>query len=186
MIKNLKVDNFKSLRSIDLELRNLNLLTGLNGSGKSSLIQVLLLLRQSKEEVSGDYLDNLYLKGNLISAGVVQDIIYSEYHKMSKNVRITIELLFSKEKDYLKIHSDFIMDLNKESLNISNVHEESNLRIGWLSKHSLFNNLGFNKKSKSIFYHACAFRDKEQMLAQSRASIYDDSLSSDETCLIRA
>jgi predicted ATPase len=32
------------------------------------------------------------------------------------------------------------MDLNKESLNISNVHEESNLRIGWLSKHSLFNN----------------------------------------------
>ncbi|MCP4701489.1 MAG: AAA family ATPase, partial [Gammaproteobacteria bacterium] len=39
MIRQLYVKNFKSLKETDLEIKNLNLLTGLNGSGKSSLIQ---------------------------------------------------------------------------------------------------------------------------------------------------
>jgi predicted ATPase len=47
MICNLFIKNFKSLKTVYLKLSNLNLLTGLNGSGKSSVIQALLLLRQS-------------------------------------------------------------------------------------------------------------------------------------------
>lgn len=47
MITSIEITNFKSLREVRLATRHLNLLTGLNGSGKSSLIQVFLLLAQS-------------------------------------------------------------------------------------------------------------------------------------------
>lgn len=48
-IKKVKVKNFKILKSIHLELSNLNLVTGVNSSGKSSFIQALLLLKQNEE-----------------------------------------------------------------------------------------------------------------------------------------
>ncbi|MBL0181004.1 MAG: AAA family ATPase [Chitinophagaceae bacterium] len=47
MIKQIKIRNFKSLKAVDLKLKHLNVITGINGVGKSSLIQSLLLLRQS-------------------------------------------------------------------------------------------------------------------------------------------
>lgn len=40
----IKVEGFKSLRSVDLELRDVNVLIGANGSGKSNLVQVFDLL----------------------------------------------------------------------------------------------------------------------------------------------
>jgi predicted ATPase len=49
MITNLKIKNFKSLKNIELELKNLNLFMGLNGMGKSSVIQSLLMLKQSRD-----------------------------------------------------------------------------------------------------------------------------------------
>ena len=46
-LDNLKVKHFKSLKDIDLNLSNLTLITGVNSSGKSSLIQVFLLMRDN-------------------------------------------------------------------------------------------------------------------------------------------
>ena len=45
MINFLKIQNFKSLRNVQFDFRNLNLLMGLNSMGKSSVIQSLLILR---------------------------------------------------------------------------------------------------------------------------------------------
>jgi len=47
MIRKIKIENFKSILSAELECGNLNIYTGLNASGKSSFLQPLLLLRQS-------------------------------------------------------------------------------------------------------------------------------------------
>ncbi|RKZ37516.1 MAG: hypothetical protein DRQ49_16085 [Gammaproteobacteria bacterium] len=58
MIKRIKVKNFKALKLAELEFSHLNLFAGLNGMGKSSFLQVLLLLRQS-------YLQNLLLHLNV-------------------------------------------------------------------------------------------------------------------------
>jgi len=49
MLKNISIKNFKAHSETNLELRNLNILTGINGAGKSSVFQALLLLRQSHE-----------------------------------------------------------------------------------------------------------------------------------------
>lgn len=72
MINKISVENFKSLKKIDMSLKRLNILAGLNGMGKSSLIQVLLLLRQS-------HLINtrrLELRGDLIDIGKGYDALY--------------------------------------------------------------------------------------------------------------
>ncbi|MCP4107379.1 MAG: AAA family ATPase [Desulfobacteraceae bacterium] len=40
----MNIKNFKSLKDVSINIRPLNIFTGLNGMGKSSFIQTLLLL----------------------------------------------------------------------------------------------------------------------------------------------
>ena len=47
MLRNIALTNFKCFEHLDLECTPLNLLCGLNGMGKSSVIQALLVLQQS-------------------------------------------------------------------------------------------------------------------------------------------
>ncbi|CAM5621855.1 Energy-coupling factor transporter ATP-binding protein EcfA2 OS=Streptomyces albaduncus OX=68172 GN=FHS32_001669 PE=4 SV=1 [Streptomyces griseoloalbus] len=49
MINHITLINFKAFRRLELTLGPLTLLTGLNSSGKSSVLQALGLLRQSYE-----------------------------------------------------------------------------------------------------------------------------------------
>ena len=45
MLNRIRVKNFKSFKDLDYSCAKLNLLTGVNGAGKSSFVQLLLLLR---------------------------------------------------------------------------------------------------------------------------------------------
>ena len=75
MLKKIKLSNFKCFHSLDLNCAPLTLLCGLNGMGKSSVIQALLLLRQSFE--SGDLLEGrLVLGGELADLGTGTDVLY--------------------------------------------------------------------------------------------------------------
>ena len=47
MIRSLTIENYKLHRRLKMNLGSLTVLTGVNSSGKSSVIQALLLLRQS-------------------------------------------------------------------------------------------------------------------------------------------
>jgi predicted ATPase len=75
MITGIRVRNFKSLKEIEIQTRQLNLLAGLNGMGKSSLIQILLLIRQSYMQ-GALYRTGLMLKGPLADLGTGKDIFY--------------------------------------------------------------------------------------------------------------
>ena len=46
MLKNISVQNFKSFKDVSYDPVTLNVLMGLNGVGKSSFTQMLLLLKQ--------------------------------------------------------------------------------------------------------------------------------------------
>ena len=74
MITELHIQNFKSHKDTRLPLKSLTLLTGINGSGKSSVIQSLLLLRQSykRQQLS----DALMLNGSFCEIGTGKDAIY--------------------------------------------------------------------------------------------------------------
>lgn len=52
MIKRLKLNNFKCFKESEFEFKNLNLFTGINSAGKSSVIQSILLIKQNFESFS--------------------------------------------------------------------------------------------------------------------------------------
>jgi predicted ATPase len=73
MIEKITIKNFKSLKDVSINTLPLNLLAGLNGMGKSSLIQTILLLKQSQSLV---YSGQLNLKGWLVDIGKGKDALY--------------------------------------------------------------------------------------------------------------
>ena len=77
MLEFIRIQRFKTLLDASFPLSNLNLLTGFNGMGKSSLLQTLLLLRQSYERNTlGSR--GLLLKGDYLSLGVGKDILSAQ------------------------------------------------------------------------------------------------------------
>ncbi|MBI5913875.1 MAG: DUF3696 domain-containing protein [Bacteroidetes bacterium] len=92
MITQLSIKNFKAHKAANLEpLGKLNVLTGLNGFGKSSVIQSLLLLRQSylKNNVLSQGLD---LNGDLVAIGTGSDA----FHKAARSDEF-LEVSFALE-----------------------------------------------------------------------------------------
>ena len=75
MLQKIELRNFKCFDRLGLTCAPVTLLCGLNGMGKSSVLQALLVLRQSA--VSGE-LDHghLVLSGELASLGTGQDVLF--------------------------------------------------------------------------------------------------------------
>lgn len=75
MIRSISLTNFKCFRSVHLELAPLTLLCGVNGMGKSSLLQALLVLRQS---AAAGVLQqgHLILDDELADLGTGRDALY--------------------------------------------------------------------------------------------------------------
>lgn len=80
MITQIRLSNFKAFANQTLAFRPLTLLTGMNGMGKSSLVQALLLLRQSYREyvnsVPESVRPRLNLNGELVQLGTGQDVLF--------------------------------------------------------------------------------------------------------------
>ena len=75
MLQKINLTNFKCFESLRLTCAPLTLLCGLNGMGKSSVLQALLVLRQSF--ASGELLQGrLILNGELSELGTGQDVLY--------------------------------------------------------------------------------------------------------------
>ena len=80
MIKFIRIQRFKALNDAQFPLAALNIFSGLNGMGKSSLIQTLLLLRQSHEK-NALRKKGLLLKGDYVSLGTGKDILAENAEK---------------------------------------------------------------------------------------------------------
>jgi predicted ATPase len=122
MIKSIEIKNFKSIRSKYFPLRNLNILVGLNGMGKSSFIQSLLCLRISNTELfnSGRFLLNDYKEFNL---GSTRDVFYQYSNKANmvlnmvfeENLKLELELEYKPESNFFPIikfdqfHSNYVL-----------------------------------------------------------------------------
>ena len=86
MLTGLGIEGFKIHKSTELNLKNLNVFTGINSSGKTSVIQSLLLLRQS--HLSNTLSDGLQLNGNFCDIGLSNDAIcrYADDDKITINL----------------------------------------------------------------------------------------------------
>lgn len=97
MIKQIEIENFKSILSHKIETGNLNLFTGVNGSGKSTFLQSLLLIRQSY--VGGSlFRKPISLKlsndDSLVNVGTYKDILCQQ--TLKGNEKVSIKIHFEK------------------------------------------------------------------------------------------
>jgi predicted ATPase len=73
MILTTKLKNFKGFQNeITFPVSKINLLTGINGRGKSSFLQSLLLIRQSLEEQND--LEKVIFNGSCVNLGTFHDV----------------------------------------------------------------------------------------------------------------
>lgn len=73
MLTSIKLQNFKCFRDLtEVPLSKLNLFTGVNGKGKSTVIQSLLLIRQSSE--INRVTQNIFFNGSCVELGTFNDV----------------------------------------------------------------------------------------------------------------
>jgi predicted ATPase len=118
MLKRLTLRNFKSFESQSIDFGNLTLLAGINSSGKSSILQSLLLLRQSYQDKLLEK-NQLELNGSIISIGIAYDILFR-----------------SASEDSLTF--DLLCDSGTQSL-WRFEYQEQDANVLYLSKESLVN-----------------------------------------------
>ena len=75
MIDRLYVQNFKCFAEQSVPLGGLTILAGLNGAGKSSVLQALLLLRQSGLHSDGTP-GQMRWQGDLVDVGSFSEVLY--------------------------------------------------------------------------------------------------------------
>lgn len=129
MITSLQIKNFKSHEDTNLELRNLTVLCGQNGVGKSSVIQSLLLLRQTDQIKRLN--KGLQLNKPLCEIGAAQDALYQYANSNS----IELNLLINQTQS---INWKFAINDRKLSSTFIDL-EETNCDYSSLNTLSLFN-----------------------------------------------
>lgn len=116
MIKELDLKNFKCFENLHLPLKAVNILTGMNGMGKSTIIQSLLLLYQSLKSASQNAGFNL--NANLVTLGLAQDIFYDKASdnelaisiKSKNDVLYAYKSLYTQDSTYLPFIKDSSLD----------------------------------------------------------------------------
>jgi predicted ATPase len=121
MINSLKLINYKAFENQLLQFKPLTLLSGLNSTGKSSVLQSLLLLRQSYQQ---ELLPNvgLALNGELVRIGNAQDA----FCERAKEDYLGFEIIWKDEKkgiwrfsyDQIKTDADVLNTLDPQSLSV--------------------------------------------------------------------
>lgn len=118
MITRIAIRNFKAFREAEIDLTTLNLFTGLNGMGKSTFIQSLLLLRQSDANIIPE-IRGLILKGGeegIIDLGKGKDVY--NIHADSDFIQFEVDINY---KNFLKVTYDY--DAESDILPLSMKHE---------------------------------------------------------------
>jgi predicted ATPase len=77
MLDRLEVNRFKSWKQLDIKLGNVTGIFGTNSSGKSSILQFLLMLKQTKNATDRGIVLDLGSAGQLVNLGSYRDLIYA-------------------------------------------------------------------------------------------------------------
>lgn len=101
MITSLSINNFKIFKTAaQVKLGQFTLLTGINGRGKSSFIQSLLLLSQSIRADDGHSPMNLRLNGEWVKLGLYKEVRNRDVSE-EEPIKIHFQTNDLKENDYV-------------------------------------------------------------------------------------
>lgn len=110
MLTKIKVKNYKGFKEAEIPIKPITILLGANSSGKSSMLQLLLLLQQTAEEATESYKSALKIFGNRISIGKPENLFYGLNRK--KPICIQIDLSNETLKERLTdAFTTFVFDI---------------------------------------------------------------------------
>lgn len=139
MLSQIKLKNFKIFKEeTTFSLAKINLLTGINGRGKSSLLQALLLMRQSIEQ--DENTSQIYLNGNCVRLGSFEDVSNTDSTDNAVSIAFS---LHNAEKD-------LAIDLNYSFVENSSNHSALDLKKLEIHANQDFFNKYSQKTTKTI------------------------------------
>ncbi len=118
MLREYRLTNFKAFgETVTIPIRPLTLIFGANSSGKSSIFQSMLLLKQTLEEAKNPNAA-LLLKGSLVDLGTYRDFVHR--HETERNfgfgARFDLERAGAERADALPESAQKIVESDKDSL----------------------------------------------------------------------
>jgi predicted ATPase len=126
MFTEIRLTNFKCFREETVfPISKINLLTGINGRGKSTLLQSLLLIKQSAEH--NEYTNRVVLNGNCVNLGSFEDI---KHWQNSVSEDVVFDFLFFNKKIHFSFKQNdlqgrnlLIADIDDQDLGFENMQE---------------------------------------------------------------
>lgn len=109
MLTRIDLRNFKCFESLKLPLRPLTLLSGANASGKSSVLQALVLLHQTMREQ--EWSTRLILNGGGVRLGTVGDVLDQVHARRSCEITLL-------EDDAAQFHWEFDGERDEMSMDL--------------------------------------------------------------------
>jgi predicted ATPase len=143
MLTQIKLSNFKIFQTeTTFPLKKINLLTGINGRGKSTLLQTLILLKQSV--LYRENTNQIILNGDYLDLGTFSDI---KHFQNPQETPIEISLsLQGKEEAQSELSYILGKDADDKALKINQVSMQSTLpffnREGFTSKQIIIQSTG--------------------------------------------
>lgn len=102
MLKKIKLENFKCFKNLEVNINMLNVFSGINGMGKSTVIQSLLMLRQSYKQ--GFLPEKVCLNGDYVMLGIGKDILFGDANEEIIKIELT------EEQENVDYHIKYKMD----------------------------------------------------------------------------
>jgi len=134
MLTNITLENFKCFKEkTQFPLKRINLLTGINGRGKSTFLQSLLLMRQSIDYHF--FADKIILNGNCVKLGNFEDIRNSD---ISRDENIILKYIFvyffiddvnsqdiddanGQDVDEIQLKLEYVLEENEDDNKVANI-----------------------------------------------------------------
>lgn len=91
MLTQITLDRFKCFNHLYMPLKPLTLIAGVNGAGKSSVIQALLMLVQSCRDKDYDWNSNVVINGDLTDLDNARFLMYNSAEAGKSTVDVTVE-----------------------------------------------------------------------------------------------
>lgn len=115
MIESIQLSNYKAFENVTIPIKPVTILLGANSVGKSSIIQMLMLMHQTAENKGGDYSAALKIYGNFVNAGACANLFTNKVTKdpLSLSIDITSDSIIDF---FRKLKSEFIEEFAQLSL----------------------------------------------------------------------
>lgn len=103
MLKRIGFDNFKCLSGKQFDLDKVNVFTGYNGRGKSSVMQAILMLSQSVKKDDMNSISHLHVNGDFVKLGDFDELLSN-----TDQLQFGLDMILSNSEDH-RIHLGYEM-----------------------------------------------------------------------------